>query len=119
MAFDDQDEISMNGNDDEKLYPCKSCGALFVIFCWLLYFLRVERTFRAAALAKHAKICKKVFQSKRREFKVEFVEVPADFVAPKVSMTIIVLLVCHKLLFCFAFYKITSGFLKIGRAYFC
>lgn len=43
---------AMNPSEDEPTYPCPDCG----------------RSFTAQALKKHQKICKKVFQKKRKAF---------------------------------------------------
>ena len=47
--------INENTGQDEPIYPCPDCG----------------RTFNAQALAKHKKICKKVFQKKIKAFNMQ------------------------------------------------
>lgn len=48
-------ELQAEDAEFEKLYECQQCG----------------RSFKRDALEKHQKVCKKVFQLKRREFEVE------------------------------------------------
>lgn len=48
--------------DEMQLYPCNVCG----------------RSFNGEALKKHAKVCKKVFVNKRKEFNIKAFRAPED-----------------------------------------